>query len=322
MNVYDFDGTIYNGDSSIDFYLFCLKEYPSVRRSLFETFESSVLYLAGTLKKTEYKERYFSFLTFVPDIDIALEHFWDDHEHKIKTWYLRQKKESDLVISASPEFLLEPICKRLNIKLIASRVNKNTGIFEGLNCRDFEKVQRLEQDGILSNIDAFYSDSLADQPLARKISDAYMVRGDEIIPWSGYKQSMWSRAASFFLTPQFARFIFVGGCATLVNFGLSLLYSLKIDETLAFVGGYFSSLIVSYLLNATLNFKRALSFNEFIKFVISYVPHFILLILLVAFLLDGLGMGKVLVYGLASLLGVPISFALVKIYAFKKQQSD
>ena len=26
MDVYDFDGTIYDGDSSIDFYLFCLKK--------------------------------------------------------------------------------------------------------------------------------------------------------------------------------------------------------------------------------------------------------------------------------------------------------
>ena len=31
MNVYDFDGTIYNGDSTIDFYLYCIKhaETPS-----------------------------------------------------------------------------------------------------------------------------------------------------------------------------------------------------------------------------------------------------------------------------------------------------
>lgn len=322
MNVYDFDGTIYDGDSSIDFYIFCLRQYPSVWGSLSSTIGASISYLAGTLDKTEYKERYFSFLTLVPDIDEALEHFWDTHERKIKTWYLKQKHESDLVISASPEFLLSPISKRLNVKLVASRVNKRTGVFEGLNCRDDEKVRRFEREGHISDIDAFYSDSLADQPLASRVSHAFMVKGDEIIPWADCRQSVWSRGVSFFLTPQFARFIFVGGCATLVNFGLSLLYSSKIDETLAFVGGYFSSLVVTYTLNATLNFKRKLNLAEFIKFVIAYVPHFILLVLLVAILLNGLGMHKVLVYGLASLFGLPISFALVKIYAFKKQQFD
>ena len=30
MNVYDFDGTIYNGDSTIDFYIYALKSKPSI----------------------------------------------------------------------------------------------------------------------------------------------------------------------------------------------------------------------------------------------------------------------------------------------------
>ena len=30
LNVYDFDKTIYDGDSSIDFYLFCLKRKKSI----------------------------------------------------------------------------------------------------------------------------------------------------------------------------------------------------------------------------------------------------------------------------------------------------
>lgn len=30
VNVYDFDGTIYDGDSTIDFYKFCLKKYKNM----------------------------------------------------------------------------------------------------------------------------------------------------------------------------------------------------------------------------------------------------------------------------------------------------
>ena len=37
------------------------------------------------------------------------------------------KKDDDVIISASPEFLLKPICKKINIKyLIASNVDKNS----------------------------------------------------------------------------------------------------------------------------------------------------------------------------------------------------
>ena len=30
INAYDFDETIYDGDSSVDFYLYCLKRKPSI----------------------------------------------------------------------------------------------------------------------------------------------------------------------------------------------------------------------------------------------------------------------------------------------------
>ena len=35
MNVFDFDGTIYNGDSSKDFFFYCLKHYPKIRKKIF-----------------------------------------------------------------------------------------------------------------------------------------------------------------------------------------------------------------------------------------------------------------------------------------------
>ena len=34
VNIYDFDGTIYDGDSSIDFYLFCLRKNVSIIKFL------------------------------------------------------------------------------------------------------------------------------------------------------------------------------------------------------------------------------------------------------------------------------------------------
>ena len=32
MNVYDFDGTVYAGDSTVDFYFFCLRKQPGILR--------------------------------------------------------------------------------------------------------------------------------------------------------------------------------------------------------------------------------------------------------------------------------------------------
>ena len=62
---------------------------------------------------------------------------------KIKSSFLKKTVESKVVISASPEFLLKPICEKININyLIASRVDIKTGVLLGKNCYGKEKVKK------------------------------------------------------------------------------------------------------------------------------------------------------------------------------------
>ena len=145
MNVYDFDKTIYDGDSTLDFYLFALKNKPGLIKYLPVQILGFIKYLFGMCTKLEFKEKFYYFLNGIDDTDNLIEMFWNEKQSGIKEWYLKNKKDSDLIISASPTFLLEPICKRAGIKhLIASEVNKKTGVCEGENCYGEEKVIRLK----------------------------------------------------------------------------------------------------------------------------------------------------------------------------------
>ena len=147
MNVYDFDKTIYNGDSSVDFYLYCLKKNPLILMYLPIQLFAIILYKLKLKNKKYMKEKFFSFLKKINNVDKVVEEFWNKKRKKIKKWYLDQKKNTDIVISASPEFLLNPICKELKVnKLIASKVNKNNGKFESENCRGEEKVKRFKKE--------------------------------------------------------------------------------------------------------------------------------------------------------------------------------
>ena len=112
----------------------------------------------------------------------AVKKFWETHEKNLKKWYLEQKKADDLIISASPEFLLLPICDKLEIKVIASRVDKFTGKTEGENCWGEEKVRRFNEAGG-GKIDEFYSDSYSDTPLALLADKAFLVTGNKITPF-------------------------------------------------------------------------------------------------------------------------------------------
>ncbi len=184
MNIYDFDDTIYRGDSTRDFYFYCLKKYPSILLTAPKTAAAFLLYLFGARTKTQFKEKMYRFLTRVPDIDGELNIFWDRNEYKIKRWYRDARRADDIIISASPEFLLSPICERLGIRhLIASRVDRRTGVYSGENCHGAEKVRRLYEVFPDAVCEEFYSDSLSDAPLADIASRAWLVKGDKREEW-------------------------------------------------------------------------------------------------------------------------------------------
>ena len=143
-----------------------------------------ILFGIKLMPKTAFKEKMYRFLRAVPDVEKAVEDFWQIHKHKIKSWYPKQKQDSDLVSSASPDFLLNNICRReLGVRLIASIVDPKTGLYTGLNNHGEEKVRRLKEEYPNIEIKDFYSDSLSDSPLARISNKAYLVDGDNITDW-------------------------------------------------------------------------------------------------------------------------------------------
>ena len=184
MNIYDFDGTIYGGDSTFDFLMYSIKKHPSLLRFLPIQGWAAAKYLAKRMEKTAMKEQFYRIFTGY-DAEALLEEFWDKHQHKIYDWYPGQQEETDIVISASPEFILKPICARLGIKtLMASRVDSKTGKYEGLNCWGEEKVRRLKEQTGITHCSKFFSDSHSDTPLAKIADEAFLVKDGKIIPWN------------------------------------------------------------------------------------------------------------------------------------------
>lgn len=185
MNVYDFDKTIYDGDSTADFYFFALKRHKKIILlfpSLACAFIKYYIFKRGT--KTQFKETMYRFLKYC-DTENDVDHFWEKNIVKIKSFYIKQQKADDVIISASPRFLLEPACKKANIKnLLCSEVDPHSGKYTGINCHGKEKVRRFYEifQGN-SGIDEFYSDSHSDDPLAKIATKAFMVHGDKIEKW-------------------------------------------------------------------------------------------------------------------------------------------
>lgn len=183
MNLYDFDGTIYSGDSSVDFYLFSLKKKPSLIRFLPRQVGGFCSYGMGKIEMRELKSRFFSFLEGM-DTEKMVRDFWKSHIGKIGNWYLSRKEPEDIVISASPHFLLKPICDQMGIEtLVATEVDPVSGILLGENCKGAEKLRRLNEECGVTSVDCFYSDSLSDLPLARVAKYPFLIKKGTIVPW-------------------------------------------------------------------------------------------------------------------------------------------
>lgn len=167
IDIYDFDKTIVPFDSGSLFVGYCILHYPWCIVIAPVLLVAGLLMVCRIISFTQFKRLCFCFLPLIPK-DKAVKDFWDRHIDEVYPWFKDRPRHS-VVISASPDFLLEDIAKRLNFDdLICTCHNPKTGVIIGENCRDEEKVRRLyrlyDKDEI--NVVDVYSDSLRhDRPI-------------------------------------------------------------------------------------------------------------------------------------------------------------
>ena len=184
MNVYDFDGTIFYSDCSIGFAIWCMKRHPKLCFTyLPRAVKAFIRYKRGD-PELSYAAHIVQLSDSVSDFDEQIERYWDESEKRISTWYLEQKKPDDLIISASPSCIIGPIAKRLGVNFIATDYDRKYGVFVNNLMYAKEKARYITDHGF-PVIENFYSDSLADTPIALFAEKAYLVtnRASTVNEW-------------------------------------------------------------------------------------------------------------------------------------------
>ena len=196
--VYDFDKTLYDGETGVNFSMFYLKKYP-VRSILFlmKYSKDLIFYLLKIINLTTLKERYFKFLErhSKSEIEELVDGFWETKRNKIYSWtreeLKKNKKECEMVIvsSASPLFLIENFLLSLGYDKVFGtnfvndgKEGKETFVakIDGENNKGKEKVKKLDEwakkNELEYEIIKFYSDSLADEPLYNISRKKYWIK--------------------------------------------------------------------------------------------------------------------------------------------------
>lgn len=167
IDLYDFDKTLVPFDSGSLFIGYCLLHYPWIIIILPVVLAALILMVCRVISFTNFKKVCFLFVPLVP-LKKAVNGFWDRHENSIYPWFYERKRKG-VIISASPDFLLQEIAKRAGSDyLICTRHDRKTGAIIGENCRGEEKVRRLYEKFGKDNIKIIdvYSDSYKhDRPI-------------------------------------------------------------------------------------------------------------------------------------------------------------
>ncbi len=184
INVYDFDNTLYDGESTLDFYLFCVKKHPRLCRFIFIVVFTLVKYklcLVSEEKLMSLCEKYvMDFLFDCPDANELVELFWQKNSKKLRRFYGEVKKDDDAVVSASFGFLLRPVIEQMGINnLLCSEVDLTSGKILRL-CFRKNKEKLFREFFADKTIDDFYTDSMNDLPLMKLAKGSvYLVKGEK-----------------------------------------------------------------------------------------------------------------------------------------------
>lgn len=181
MNGYDFDKTILKGNSVRRFFMFCCLRLPYLWLLLPELLLAVILYGLRIVRKEGFLRMLELYILLVPCRKKFVARFWDKNIKHVRKWYLDAKRSDDVVVSASPNFLIEEICSRLGVACIASKTGKR-GQVVGKHCYGENKVTMFRERFGDVTLETFYSDNMSDAPMFRYAQRGYLVKGNDITP--------------------------------------------------------------------------------------------------------------------------------------------
>ena len=172
MNVYDFDNTIYRGESTLHLFFYYIRRHPGLLKRLPTVLRAFARYKRGGVTLEEMTSRYApmveALVLDIVDFDRDPADFWDRHMKNIKPFYKTLQREDDLIITASPDFTIAEVCRRLGIRqYLTSTIDRETGRI-GRICARSNKIKAFMELYGDAEIENFYTDSVKnDKPLIR-----------------------------------------------------------------------------------------------------------------------------------------------------------
>ena len=184
MNVYDFDNTLYKGESTVDFAFFMMQHNPKIYTWIPTIFWNLLMYKLCLTEKEQMQRILNEFLKVLiqDDYDITemAQAFWRKNENRLNMALIRRIRPEDVILTASPDFMMNVIGKRLGTgHILCSKVDIPTKTILYLNygTNKVRYFRRLYHDTPVSR---FFTDSYNDQAMMDLAQRVYLVSNGRV----------------------------------------------------------------------------------------------------------------------------------------------
>lgn len=184
-DLYDFDKTVFNGESGSEFYLFCLKRNPKIIKYLPCQLRAVIKrFIKKDITTEVLKTEFYSYLEAL-DAEREAELFWEKNAHRINSWFKPAEHDVPVVVcSASPLFQIKPICDLLGVTLVISTdMDVKTGRLGDINCKGENKLEYIRKCAPEYTFRDVYTDNIkSDAPiLSLAQRNRFMVKKGTVI---------------------------------------------------------------------------------------------------------------------------------------------
>lgn len=184
IDVYDFDHTLYDGDTIVDLWCFAVGRHPALLRFLPRQLWALLMRVLGIWSAGKAKSVFQCYFVGI-HLEEEVEAFWASEKIRHKLVSFLSGRPNDLprvVASASARLVLLPVAELLTVDaIIGTEIDPDTGVLIGENCKGEAKLTAIAKHFPNFTMRAMYTDDTkADGPLLRLAEERYLVKKGQI----------------------------------------------------------------------------------------------------------------------------------------------
>jgi len=180
VKVFDFDDTLYNGESVFDFALFVIKRKKSFIWLIPSFVRILLLYKlcwydisSFTAQISKYSKVFMKNQELIRNL---VAEFWEENIHKLYPEMLKKVTPKDVIITSSPSFLIDGIKDVLHTNhILSTELDFENGKILYLNFQE-NKVKKFQEVYKNRKIKYLYTDSFNDEKLMDISENVFLVK--------------------------------------------------------------------------------------------------------------------------------------------------